>query len=94
MDTSKYELNCYITHFSPPQINGRKEWLRSFILLRLNLSYIRSWLRLFKHGTRGYQPWKKDVMTDIRNSDNKNRFNYLSQVLHELNNINLKNLKK
>lgn len=93
MDTSKYEVNCYITHFSPPEGNRKKDWLKSFILLRLNLNYIKSWLRLFKHGTRGYQPWKKDIMTDIRNSDSKNRYSYLSQVLYELNNIDLKSIR-
>lgn len=92
MVTSEYELNCYITHFSPP-VGNRRKWLRSFILLRLNLNYIRSWIRLLKHGTRGYQPWKKDVMTDIRNRDGQNRYGYLSQVLYELNNIDLKSIR-
>jgi hypothetical protein len=92
MVTSEYELNCYITHFSPP-VGNRRKWFRSFILLRLNLNYIRSWIRLLRHGTRGYQPWKKDVMTDIRNRDGQNRYGYLSQVLYELNNIDLKSIR-
>jgi hypothetical protein len=84
MNTTKYDLNVYITHFMPPEkkiINV----VKSFILLRINLNYLRSYLRLLKHGHRGNQPWKKDIMTNVREKDYKNRHAYLSDVLHELN---------
>jgi hypothetical protein len=91
MDTSKYTLNVYITHFTPPK-RKRTDWIKYFITSRANFGYIRSWARLLKHGTRGNQPWKKDVMTSVRAKDYKNRYQYLYQVLTELNRIKVKNI--
>jgi hypothetical protein len=91
MDTSNYTLNVYITHFTPPK-KRRTDWIKYFITSRANFGYLRSWARLIKHGTRGNQPWKKDVMTSVRAKDYKNRYKYLSEVLRELNNIKVKEL--
>jgi len=91
MDTSGYNLNVYITHFTPPK-RKRTDWIKYFITSRANFGYLRSWARLLKHGTRGNQPWKKDVMTSVRAKDYKNRYKYLSEVLTELNNIKVKTL--
>jgi hypothetical protein len=86
MDTSIYDLNVYITHFIPP---NRKtfSWIKSFIQLRLNFEYVRSWLRLIKHGTRGYQPWKKDIMTDARAKEYSKRDEYLFEVIRQLSDL-------
>ena len=80
MDTSNYTLNVYITHFTPPK-KRRTDWIKYFITSRANVGYLRSWARVIKHGTRGNQPWKKDVMTSVRAKDYKNRYKYLSEVL-------------
>jgi archaellum component FlaF (FlaF/FlaG flagellin family) len=91
MDTSNYNLNVYITHFTPPK-RKRTDWIKYFITSRANFGYLRSWARLLKHQTRGNQPWKKDVMTSVRAKDYKNRYKYLSEVLDELNKINVKKI--
>jgi len=91
MDTSNYTLNVYITHFTPPK-RKRTDWIKYFITSRANFGYLRSWARLLKHGTRGNQPWKKDVMTSVRAKDYKNRYKYLSEVLTELNKIKVRNI--
>jgi hypothetical protein len=91
MDTSNYTLNVYITHFTPPK-KRRTDWIKYFITSRANVGYLRSWARVIKHGTRGNQPWKKDVMTSVRAKDYKNRYKYLSEVLRELNNIKVKTI--
>ena len=92
MDTKFYDLNVYITHFIPPQ---RKtfSWFKSFIQLRLNIEYARSWLRLIKHGTRGNQPWKKDIMTDARAKEYSNRDEYLFEVVKQLNALKVDKIK-
>jgi len=91
MDTSGYNLNVYITHFTPPK-KRKTDWIKCFITSRANVGYLRSWARVIKHGTRGNQPWKKDVMTSVRARDYKNRYKYLSEVLRELNNIKVKTI--
>ena len=78
-----FRLNVYITHFVPPK-KSMKSNLYYFINSRCNISYLRSWARLVKHGTRGNQPWKKDVMTQIRRKDQKNRNLYLIRVLQAI----------
>ena len=86
MDTSIYALNVYITHFTPPKRNTFS-WIKSFIQLRLNFEYVRSWIRLIKHGTRGYQPWKKDIMTDARAKEYSKKDEYLSEVIRQLSDL-------
>lgn len=88
MQSKNYDLNVYITYFTPPK-KKNKDWIKYFISSRANVNYLRSWARLFKHGTRGNQPWKKDAMTDVRSRDYKNRYIYLSEVLNELNRIDV-----
>lgn len=89
--TEKYDLNVYITHFVPPKITAFN-LVKSFVSPRLSNEYFRSWARLLKHGTRGNQPWKKDVMTKSRKTDQLNRMIYLSRLLQSLSNIRVRNL--
>jgi len=91
MESNQFDLNVYITHFTPPQ-SKKINWIKYFITSRANVSYLRSWARLLKHGTRGNQPWKKDIMTSVRAKDYKNRYKYLCEVLDELNKLNVKKL--
>jgi hypothetical protein len=83
MDSETFNLNVYITHFTPPKTTFLNK-VKDFILPRCNTAYLRSWARLLKHRTRGHQPWKKDVMTQVRANDYPNRYKYLSKVLDEL----------
>lgn len=92
MKSQDFNLNVYITHFvAPSKTFGGV--IKSYIELRMNLDYLRSWIRLLKHGTRGHQPWKKDVMTDARALETNNRLRYLYEVLTNLNLLKVKNLK-
>lgn len=90
--TEKYDLNVYVTHFVPPEPTIFN-LVKSFIAPRFSFAYLRSWARLVKHGTRGSQPWKKDVMTKSRNTDQVNRLVYLSRLIESLNNLKLNSLK-
>jgi hypothetical protein len=92
METKFYDLNVYITHFIPPQRNIFSGF-KSFIQLRLNIKYARSWLILIKHGTRGNQPWKKDIMTDARTQDYSHRDKYLFEIVKELNTLKVGKIK-
>ena len=92
VETKLYDLNVYITHFKTPH-RKHFSWIMSFIQLRLNIQYFRSWLRLIKHGTRGYQFWKKDIMTDVRYQNDSKRDEYLFEVVKELNSLNVNNIK-
>lgn len=83
MDSETFNLNVYITHFTPPKTTFLNK-VKNFIFPRCNTAYLRSWARLLKHRTRGHQPWKKDVMTQFRANDYPNRYKYLSKVLDEL----------
>ncbi len=89
--TEKYDLNVYITHFVPPKPTTFN-LIKSFIAPRFSFAYLRSWARLLKHGTRGNQPWKKDVMTKSRKTDQINRTVYLSRLLQSLSDIRTKSL--
>lgn len=89
--SKQHNLNVYITHFVPPKLTFIS-LIKSFIKPRLNLAYLRSWARLLKHGTRGNQPWKKDVMTRSRKLDQINRMVYLSRLIESLSNLNVKSL--
>jgi hypothetical protein len=81
--SDNYSFKVYITHFTPPKTTFLNK-VKDFILPRCNTAYLRSWARLLKHRTRGHQPWKKDVMTQVRANDYPNRYKYLSKVLDEL----------
>jgi hypothetical protein len=89
--TEEYDLNVYITHFVPPKPT-LLNFIKSFFIPRLNYSYIRSWARLLKYGTRGNQPWKKDIMTRSRRIDQINRMLYLARLLQSLSSLRVKNL--
>lgn len=89
--TEKYDLNVYITHFVPPKPTVLN-LIKSFIAPRFSFAYLRSWARLLKHGTRGNQPWKKDVMTKSRQTDQLNRTVYLARLLQSLSGIRTKSL--
>jgi len=86
------DLNVYITHFVPPKVTF-VGMAKSFILPRLSAQYFRSWARLIRYGHRGFQPWKKDVMTGIRDSDQLNRNMYLVRVLQSLSDLKLHSLR-
>jgi hypothetical protein len=89
--TENYDLNVYITHFVPPKPTILS-LIKSFFTPRLSSAYLRSWARLLRHGTRGNQPWKKDVMTKIRKTDQNNRLIYFCRLLQSLASIELRNL--
>jgi hypothetical protein len=52
------------------------------------MEYLRSWARLAKHGTRGFQPWKKDIMTNPRKIQQSERDAKLAEVLRVVESIN------
>ena len=89
--TENYDLNVYITHFVPPKPT-LLNLIVSFFAPRISYEYLRSWARLIKHGTRGNQPWKKDIMTRSRKTDQVNRMMYLSRLLQSLSNIKVRSL--
>ncbi len=90
--TEKYDLNVYITHFVPPEPTAFN-LIKSFIAPRFSLAYFRSWARLVKHGTRGDQPWKIDVMSKSRKEDQANRMIYLSRLIESLSNLKVNSLE-
>lgn len=92
MNSRNYILNVYINHYVPPKFSYLN-WLKHFVILRCNKDYLRSFARLIKHGTRGNQPWKKDLLTRPRSKDFKNRNAYLLTVIDELNSLNVKKIQ-
>lgn len=86
------DLWVFITHFDPPRAKI-KHYLRDFIIPRISIGYVRSWLRLFRHGTRGFQPWKKDIMTLNRRKIEKSRLRFLNNQILMLSQMNLSSLK-
>ena len=91
MELKDYELQVFITHFIPPRIS-KTQRLNDFVKPRLTLEYLRSWARLFKHATRGHQPWKRDIMTKPRAKRAEFREEYLAQVISGLEQIDSKRL--
>lgn len=91
MELRDYDLQVFITHFIPPRISKFKH-LKEFFGPRINLEYARSWARLIKHGTRGHQPWKRDIMTKPRAKRAEFRDEYLAQVISGLEKIDSKRL--
>jgi len=91
MDLKDYELQVFITHFIPPRVS-KTQHLHDSIKPRLTLEYLRSWARLIKHGTRGHQPWKRDIMSKPRAKRAEFRDEYLAQVISGLEQIDTKRL--
>jgi hypothetical protein len=91
MNSNNYDLHVYINHFVPPK-STLISWLQSFVEPRLTLEYLKSWLRLIKHGSRGHQPWKTDVMTKARRRAVPHRVRYLLEVINSLNDLRVNSL--
>ncbi len=78
-----YELKVFITH----HVSDVDDWIKrciDFVAVRFRPGYLRSWARLFKHGTRGHKFWRKDIMTDARRAANVFRDAYLAQVIRQI----------
>jgi len=91
MKFQDYEIHVFITNFIPEDVSP-KDQVYDFIRPRMSYSYLRSWARLLKHGTRGHQPWKRDIMTIPRKRANSLRNSYLAQVIRALEMISCKSL--
>jgi hypothetical protein len=74
------DLHVFITHFEPPTPTF-VSYIRDFLRPRFSSEYLRSWARLVKHGTRGNQPWKKDVMTTVRRELDVLRLQFLNNQI-------------
>lgn len=92
VSVKEIDLRVFITHFVPPQQNTTS-LLRSYFLPRLSWAYLRSWARLFRYGTRGNQPWKKDIMTSIRRKDQINRLRYLCHQIVILKQMSVRSIE-
>jgi len=90
-NSKEFELHVFITHFCPPQVSIAKSIL-DFIRPRISKEFLRSYARLLKHGTRGNQPWKKDIMTNSRRGRESFRNEYLGEVLFALEQLSVKKL--
>lgn len=86
------DLRVFVTHFVPPQRN-LVTLVRNFFLPRLSWAYLRSWARLLRHGTRGNQPWKKDVMTNVRKKDQINKLRYLCHQILILKQLSVRSIE-
>lgn len=86
------DLHVFITHFVSPEPT-LESYLRDFLKPRLSRQYLRSWARLFKHGTRGNQPWKKDVMTSVRRELDDFRLQFLNNQILALTQISVRELR-
>ena len=78
-----FKLIVVLTHFVPPKPT-KFSIIVDFIRPRLTSEYLRSFFRLLVYGKRGYSPWKKDVMTEIRRNVQADRRNHLIQVLQSV----------
>lgn len=76
-------LHVFITHYVPDESNFYQK-ISDFLVPRMSFAYLRSWARLLKHGTRGNQPWKRDVMTKPRKRANVFAEENLAQVCRQL----------
>ena len=86
MNNNDFDLHVFITHFIPPKTSFRAK-IMDFLLPRMKLEYLRSWARLVKHGTRGFQPWKKDIMTKPRRLQQSERDSKLAEVVRVVESI-------
>jgi hypothetical protein len=91
MASEENELHVYITHFIPPRLRWYSFFV-DFIVSRLSVQYLRSWARLLKYGTRGFQPWKRDIMTKPRRERSASRDVFLKQVIQSLENLRVESL--
>lgn len=90
MLTSKdYDLHVFITHFIPPKKNLIRV-IGDYVKPRLSRDYLRSWARLLKHGTRGNQPWKRDIMTLPREKREQFREEYLATAIRSIESLDVK----
>ena len=91
MTFQDYEIHVFITNYIPEDVSLKSK-ISDFIRPRMSYAYLRSWIRLLKHGTRGQQPWKRDVMTIPRERASNSRNSYLAQVIRALEMIPCKSL--
>lgn len=84
-----FSLHVFITHYVPNESNIFHKII-DFLLPRMSFLYLRSWARLVKHGTRGHQPWKRDVMTEPRKRASEFREQNLAQVIRQIEMISCK----
>jgi hypothetical protein len=91
INLNEYKLNVIITNFVPPPISWKKLFY-DYVAQRLTFEYFLSWARLLKHGTRGNQTWKLDVMTIPRRKRDKFREDYLAQVIKNFESLDFKAL--
>ncbi len=80
MTDNDFDLHVFITHFVPPKVT-LFETLADIVSPRFSFEYLRSWARLLKHGTRGFQPWKKDILTNPRKRAQRERESKLAEVI-------------
>ncbi len=85
------DLHVFITHFEPPTPTF-VSYIRDFLRPRFSSEYLRSWARLVKHGTRGNQPWKKDVMTTVRRELDVLRLQFLNNQILVLAQLGVRSL--
>jgi len=78
-----FKLIVVLTHFVPPQPT-KFSIIWDFIRPRLSSQYFRSIIRFVVYGKRGYSPWKKDVMTEVRRNVQAERRKHLIQVLQSV----------
>ena len=83
MTDKEFDLHVFITHFVPPKVTLLNT-LADIITPRFSVEYLRSWARLLKHGTRGFQPWKKDLLTNPRKKAQNERESKLAEVIRAL----------
>lgn len=90
--SDEVDLKVFVTHFSPPELKifGL---LSSFIASRWSSQYLRSWVRLIRYGTRGYQPWKRDTKRSVLNEINRNRMTYLNAQILMLSQLRVRDLQ-
>ena len=87
--SSEFDLYVFISHFVPQQ---KSCWglVRDFLYPRFSIEYLRSWARLLKHGTRGNQPWKRDIMTLPREKIEPLRAEYLATAIRSIELLDVK----
>ena len=78
-----FKLIVVLTHFVPPKPT-KFSIIWDFIRPRLSSQYFRSIIRFVVYGKRGYSPWKKDVMTEVRRNVQAERRKHLIQVLQSV----------
>ena len=90
--SKSFKLIVVLTHFVPPKPT-KISIIWDFIRPRLSSQYLRSIIRLVVYGKRGYLPWKKDVMTEIRRNVQADRRDHLLQVLQSVLKLEVKEVE-